>query len=55
LVLKSNISLLNTDEIYAQGILNNVIGHKLSYLQLCGYKIKINVKFKQRKSAEFFG
>lgn len=46
-VLKSNMSSLNSDEIYAQGILNNIIGHKLSYLQLCGYKIKMNVRFNQ--------
>jgi hypothetical protein len=41
------MSSLNSDEIYAQGILNNIIGHKLSYLQLCGYKIKMNVRFNQ--------
>jgi len=42
-------------KIYAEGILNNVSGHKLSYLQLCGYKIRTNVRLKPRKLAEFFG
>jgi len=54
-VLKSKqMPSLNTDNIYAEGILNNVSGHKLSYLQLCGYKIKMNVR-QPRKLAEFFG
>jgi hypothetical protein len=45
---------LNTDKIYAEVILNNVSGQKLLYLQLCGYKIKMNVRLKPRKLAELF-
>jgi len=49
------MSPLNTEKIYAEGILNKVSGHKPLYLQLCGYKIELNVRLKPRKLAEFFG
>jgi len=55
-VLKSNrYHQWTLKKIYAEGILDNVSGHKLSYLQLCGYKMKMNVRLKPRKLIEFFG